>query len=100
MRLLQNTTELIEEDEVGSYCVDYGADCRSAIYAYLLLKAGRPGDAKRWVLEAQRMMRLPVYLTRDGKTVHTMEKFARLQRPESYELERLREVDATLDTLT
>lgn len=92
-------TNPIEEDEIGSHCVDYGADFRSAIYAYLLLKAGRLADAKRWLVEAQRLMRLPVYLTRDGRTVHTMEKFARLQRPEPYEVERLREVDATLDAL-
>ncbi len=90
-------TNPIEEGEIGSHCVDFGADFRSATYAYLLLKANRPVEAKRWLVEAQRMMRLPIYITRDGRTVHTKEKFARLQRPEPYELERLREVDATLD---
>jgi hypothetical protein len=92
-------TNPIDEDEIGAHSVDFGADFRSATYAYLLLKAGRQEDAKRWLLEAQRMMRLPIYLTRDGRTVHTMEKFARLQKPEPYEVERLREVEGTLQAL-
>lgn len=92
-------TNPIDEDEIGSHFVDFGADFRAAIYAYLLLKAGRHVDAKRWLLEAQRMMSLPTYYTRDGRTVHTKEKFARLKKPEPYEVERLREVEGTLDAL-
>ncbi len=89
----------IEEEKIGRHSIVYGADLRSATYGGLLLKAGRPDDARRWLLEAKRLLGLPVYFTRDGRTVHVMEKFARLQKPEPREIELLRNVCATLDLI-
>jgi hypothetical protein len=89
----------IEEEKLGAHSIVYGADFRSATYGYLLLKAGRVADAKRWLLEAKRLMSLPVYYTRDGHTVHEKEKFARLQKPEPHEIEWLQNVNDTLDLI-
>ena len=86
----------IEEEMIGAHTTEYGADFRSATYGYLLLRAGNASDARRWLLEAKRLMSLPVYYTRDGRTVHEKEKHARLQKPEPSDLEALREVEATL----
>lgn len=86
----------IKEEKIGLHSVVYGADFRSANYGYLLLRAGRPEDAKRWLMEAKRLMSLPVYYTRDGRTVHEMEKSARLQKPEPHEIEWLQNVSDTL----
>ena len=89
----------IEEEKIGLHSIVYGADLRSATYGYLLIKAGRLDDARRWLNEARRLMRLPVYFTRDGRTVHVMEKFARLQKPGPSEVEWLRNVEATLELI-
>ena len=89
----------IEEEKIGRHSIVYGADLRSATYGGLLLKAGRLEDARRWLQEAKRLLSLPVYFTRDGRTVHVMEKFARLQKRDPSEVELLRNVCATLDLI-
>ncbi|GAB3732595.1 hypothetical protein GCM10028794_09810 [Silanimonas algicola] len=86
----------IDEERIGAHSIVYGADFRSAIYGYLLLRAGRVADARRWLMEARRLMSLPVYYTRDGRTVHEKEAFARVHKPEPHEIERLRNVIDTL----
>ena len=91
--------EPIEEEKIGFHSITYGADFRSATYGYLLLKAGRIADARRWLMEAKRLMSLPVYYTRDGRTVHEKEKFARLQKPEPHQVEWLNNVNDTLDLI-
>ena len=90
----------IEEDLIGKHSTVFGADFRSANYAYLMLKAGKTADALRWLNEARRLLKLPVYHTRDGRTIHEPEKFARLKKPEAHELEWLREVETTLELAT
>jgi hypothetical protein len=92
-------TNPIDEAKLGQHSVVFGADFRAATYGYLLLKAGHKMDARRWLMEAERLMSLPVFYTRDGRTVHEKEKFARIKRPEPHELEWLREVKLTLETL-
>lgn len=86
----------IEEDRIGTHSVVYGADFRSAIYGCLLYKSGRQADALRWLQEARRLLCLPVYFTRDGRTVHEPEHHARLQKPEPFEVKQLEMVEATL----
>ncbi len=86
----------IQEEKIGAHSIVYGADFRSATYGYLLLRAGRTADAKRWLLEAKRLMSLPVYYTRDGRTVHEKEKFARVQKQETHQVEWLQNVNDTL----
>jgi len=89
----------IDEARLGSHSIVFGADLRSATYGYLLLKAGRTADARRWLMEARRLLSLPVYFTRDGRTVHVKEKFARLQKQEAHEAESLRHVIDTLELI-
>jgi hypothetical protein len=89
----------IDENKIGRHTITFGADLRSATYGYLLLKANQIDAAARWLREAERLMRLPVYYTRDGRTVHEKEKFARLQKPDPEYLETLRAVQRTLTSL-
>ena len=86
----------IEESKLGQHSITFGADLRSAKYGYLLLKAGRPCYSIRWLREAERLMSLPVYYTRNGRVVHEKEKFARLQKPEPDHISRLAQVQTTL----
>ena len=89
-------TNPIEEEKLGSHSVVYGADFRSAIYACLLYRAGRVADARRWLLEAKRLLSLPVYYACDGRTVHEPEKNARLQKPEPHLVQWLQDVERML----
>lgn len=89
----------IDEDRIGTHSIVYGADFRSATYGCLLLRAGRVDDGKRWLTEANRLLSLPVYHTRDGRTVHEQEKFARLQKREPHEIEWLQSVNHTLECI-
>ena len=89
----------IEEAKLGQHSVVYGADFRSATYGFLLLKAGRPGDACRWLRESERLLALPVYHTRGGGTVHQPEKGARLQKPDPASVKLLGHVRATLASI-
>jgi len=89
----------ISESQVGSHSSRFGEGPRSATYAYLLLKSGRVDDAHRWLTEAERILSLPEYITRDGRLVHEKEKHARLQKPEEYQVQTLQNVRATLQLL-
>lgn len=86
----------IEESRLGEHTYDYGEDMRAMTYGYLLLKCGRNDDALVWLREAERIKTLPVYITRDGRTVHEKDRFARLQEPESHEIEQLENVRRTI----
>jgi hypothetical protein len=88
--------EPIEEAKLGSHSILSGADYRSAQYGWLLLKCNRTADAVRWLNEAERLLSLPVYLTRDGGIRHEPEKGARLQKPGNHHLETLAKVRETL----
>lgn len=86
----------ISEAEIGSHSSTYGAGPRCATYGFLLLKSGRVDDAVRWLKEAERILSLPEYITRDGRLVHEKEKYARLQKPEEADIETLQNVRQTL----
>lgn len=86
----------IEESKLGLHTTAFGEDLRSATYGYLLLKAGLHTASIRWLREAERLLSLPVYCTRDGRFVHEKEKFARLQKPEPGYIEQLQHVRSTL----
>lgn len=89
----------ISEAQLGSHSSAFGEGPRCATYGFLLLKAGRRDDAVRWLREADRILSLPEYITRDGRLVHVKEKYARLQRPEAAEVETLQNVQQTLAML-
>jgi Domain of unknown function (DUF4304) len=86
----------ISEDRIGSHSSAYGEGSRCATYAFLLLKSDRRVDAIRWLKEAERILSLPEYITRDGRIVHEKEKYARLQKPDEADLETLQNVRQTL----
>ncbi len=86
----------IDEARIGTHSSRYGEGPRCATYGFLLLRAGRTTEAVRWLREAERILSLPEYITRDGRIVHEKEKYARLQRPEAYEVETLANVRRTL----
>jgi Domain of unknown function (DUF4304) len=86
----------ISEAQIGSHSSVFGEGPRCATYGFLLLKAGRRDDALRWLREAERILSLPEYITRDGRLVHVKEKYARLQRPEAYAVETLMNVQQTI----
>lgn len=90
-------TNNISEDAVGRHSPIFGQGPRCATYAYLLLKCGRTDDAIRWLNEAERVLCLPQYRSKAGYIVCEKEKYARLLKPEAYELETLAAVRATLD---
>jgi hypothetical protein len=89
----------ISEAEIGSHSSTYGAGPRCATYGFLLLKSRQAADAIRWLKEAERILSLPEYITRDGRLVHEKEKYARLQKPDEADLETLQNVRQTLDAL-
>lgn len=89
----------ISEAEIGSHSSTYGEGSRCATYGFLLLKSGRAADAIRWLKEAERILSLPEYITRDGRLVHEKEKYARLQKPDEADLETLKNVRQTLQAL-
>jgi hypothetical protein len=87
----------ISEADMGSHSSTYGQGPRCATYGFLLLKSGKTADAIRWLREAERILSLPEYITRDGRLVHEKEKYARLQKPDEGDLETLHNVRRTLD---
>jgi hypothetical protein len=89
----------ISEADIGSHSSTYGEGPRCATYGFLLLKSGQIVDATRWLKEAERILSLPEYITRDGRRVHAKEKYARLQKPDEADLETLQNVRQTLDSL-
>lgn len=89
----------ISEASVGNHASAHGEGFRSAIYGYTLLKAGRTTSALRWLREAERILGLPEYITRDGRLVHEKEKGARLQKPDDATTESLTHVEQTLRRL-
>ena len=93
-------TKPIEIERLGHHSGEYGDDLSAATYGYLLLKSGQSVEALRWLQEAERILSLPVYLTRDGRTVHEREKYSRLQKPEDYEVESLDSVRRTISLIT
>jgi hypothetical protein len=90
----------ISEAEIGSHSSRFGQGPRCATYGFLLLKSGQRADAIRWLSEAERILSLPEYFTRDGRLVHEREKFARLRKPDEGDLETLQNVRRTLDALS
>ena len=76
----------LKKDNLGTH--EYGLQLHAANYALLLRLAGRVEDSLKWLAEAERLMALPVYFTRDGRVVHVREKYARICKPEKYEIER------------
>ena len=69
----------ISEEQIGRHSTGFGEGPRCATYAFLLLKAGRRDDGVRWLREAERVLSLPEYITRDGRLVHEQEPGARRQ---------------------
>jgi hypothetical protein len=93
-------TNPVSRAKIGRQGKGYGEDFRSAIYGYLMLKAGDLDEAMLWLREAERLMELPEYITRDGRVVYEKEKYARFQKPQDYELEQLRCVRETISLIT
>lgn len=89
----------IAEAKLGHHSSRYGEGPRCATYGFLLLKAGQVADAVRWLREAERILALPEYRTRDGRLVHEKEPHARRVTPDDADLETLRNVRQTLDAL-
>ncbi len=90
----------IDEEKIGQHEITFGADRRSATYGFLLLKAGRIDDARRWLGEAKRMLCLPCYLTRGGNFVHAKEPHAMLVKREPQDEALLRDVETAIRRVT
>ena len=61
----------------------------AANYGLYLFLAEQFDEALKWLKEAERLYSLPLFCTRDGRFVHEKEKYARIQKPEDYEIEQL-----------
>lgn len=90
----------IDEEKIGRHEITFGADHRSAIYGFLLLRAGRVDDAGRWLEESKRLLSLPRYLTRSGSIVHTKEPHAKLMKRAPQDEALLRDVETAVQLAT
>ena len=70
----------------------YGSQYQAAGYGELLWLAGEKQQAIEWLKEAERLMSLPVYFTRDGRLVHEREKYARIMKKDKYDVKSLNEI--------
>ena len=61
---------------------NYEDQLSAANYGLLLRHAGKMGEAIKWLREAERIMAMPVYFTRDDRVVYEKEKHARLLKPD------------------
>ncbi|MBU2873844.1 DUF4304 domain-containing protein [Marinobacter salexigens] len=91
-------TTNLDKDRLGRH--EWGLQLSAANYGFLLLKAGKKTDAMAWLREAERLMALPVFITREGNVVHEREKYSRIEKPERDELERLEIVQRTIKELS
>jgi hypothetical protein len=89
----------IAEEKIGRHSFASGHYRSCAHYGYLMFRAGRTAQAKRWLLEAERLLTLPVYFLRGGGIVHEAQKGASLQEPEPHAVKQLRDVRDTLALL-
>jgi hypothetical protein len=79
---------------------EWGHQLSAANYGFLLLKAGFKAEALAWLQEAERLMALPVFITKEGLVVHERKKFSRLEKPEQYELEQLEMIRQAIGELS
>lgn len=84
-----NSTQLSQK-KIGTH--DSHLMLAAADYGLLLKKTGKYGQSLIWLREAERLMSLPVYFTRNGRTVHKWEKHARLCKAEESEIEQLEHI--------
>jgi hypothetical protein len=87
----------LDRDRLGSH--EWGLQLMAANYGFLLLKAGKKIEALTWLREVERLMTLPVFITRDGNIVHEREKYSRVWKPEERQLEQLQIVRRTISEL-
>ena len=83
-------TTHLDKTKLGKH--DYYAQLSAANYGLLLRLCGDRKESLEWLKEAERLMSLPVYFTRDGRTVHEREKYARICKPEDYEVDQLENI--------
>jgi hypothetical protein len=75
----------LEEEKLGKH--EYGMQLSAANYGLLLRLAGKIEKSLVWLKEAERLMALPVFFTRDGRIVYVREKHSRIIKPEEDEIE-------------
>ncbi len=69
----------------------------AANYGLLLRLAGERKTAIDWLKEAERLLTLPLYATRDGRIVHTREPQARIMKPDADDLATLERIRAAIN---
>jgi hypothetical protein len=77
----------LNKEKLGEH--NYFNGLSAANYGLFQFKAGNFKLALDWLKEAERLYSLPLYTTRDGRWVHEREKYARIVKPEDYEIEQL-----------
>jgi hypothetical protein len=90
-------TTHLEADKLGEHV--YEMQLSAANYGLLLRLAGNIDESIRWLQEADRLMALPVYFTRDDRMVHVREKYARICKPEKYEVEQHENIKNLIELL-
>lgn len=84
-RFFQSTN--LDKEKLGNH--DYFMGLSAANYGLYLFLAEQFDEALKWLKEAERLYSLPLFCTRDGRFVHEKEKYARVHKPEDYEIEQL-----------
>ncbi len=80
----------LKESYLGRYlCAD---QISVANYGFLLLIAGKITEGLEWVKEAERLMSLPIYWSKDGLILHVREKYSRLEKPSKEDITQLEAV--------
>ncbi len=84
----------LEKDGLGTHPPE--AALSAANYGLLLRLAGEGKTAINWLKEAERLLSLPLYATRDGRIVHTREPQSRIMKPDTEDLETLALIRAAI----